>query len=98
MQQNSKKEASFTEKIMNDSLQTKIFNNMHAATKIYKFLALSCIICSIALARTYAEGIVSVGSSGSIKSIIHFSSTGDLLYTTLNLLRDVIYFVRLVLN
>lgn len=47
---------------------------------------------------SYAAGIVDVGSSGGIKSIVHFSSSGDLLGTIFYLAQDVIDFVRLALN
>gem|GEM_PF-2736596 len=39
-----------------------------------------------------------VDSSGNIKTIISFTSSGDLLNTTLDLLYRVVRFVRLVLN
>ncbi len=49
----------------------------------------------------YAEGIVDVsktGWNGDIKTIISFSSTGDLLGTAMELLYDIVRFARLVLN
>jgi len=50
------------------------------------------------LVKAYAAGIVNTGTSGNIESIFDFQSTGSLRTTVLNLLRDIIYFVRLALN
>jgi hypothetical protein len=55
------------------------------------------LLLSIFLGTAYADGIINVGTSGNIKSIVSFSS-GNLLVTTRNVLGDVIDFIRLLLN
>ena len=55
------------------------------------------LLLSIFLGTAYADGIINVGTSGNIKSIVSFSS-GNLLLTTRNILGDVIDFIRLLLN
>jgi len=66
--------------------------------KNQKLLTIICIVSSMFLVKAYAAGIVNTGTSGNIESIFDFQSTGSLRTTVLNLLRDIIYFVRLALN
>lgn len=65
--------------------------------KLFKSFLL-CISLLLCIQWSYAAGIVDVGSSGGIKSIVHFSSSGDLLGTIFYLAQDIIDFVRLALN
>ncbi len=46
----------------------------------------------------YAAGVIQVWGKGAIQSIIDFSSSGNLLNITRNILYDVLDFARLVLN
>lgn len=52
----------------------------------------------VSIGTTFAEWIVSPGSSGFIKNIIDVATWGDLITTVQNTLMYIITFVRLVLN
>lgn len=66
--------------------------NSHILTFI---ILLVCFLTT----KSYAVGIVDVGTdSGAIKTILSFSSSGDLMNTTIYLFEKVIRFARLVLN
>jgi len=68
---------------------------------IHKFFLFILLVTVAVMSKSYASGIVDTGTTGwngSIKTIIDFSANNDLLSTVQNLLRNVIDFVRLVLN